>query len=88
MSNLHSRLDSHLFERLHRTTVFLADAVRPCWERADRILLAWGDAMRAAIRRATLLCAAASGRATHAWKFHRAGEHAVAACPHVGAKAA
>jgi hypothetical protein len=26
MSNLHSRLDSHLFVRLHRTTVFLADA--------------------------------------------------------------
>ena len=44
MSNLRSRLDPHLFERLHRTTAFLADALRPCWERADRILLAWGDA--------------------------------------------
>ncbi|BCZ85166.1 hypothetical protein PTKU64_88410 [Paraburkholderia terrae] len=54
MSNLHSRPDSHLFERHHRTTVFLADALRPCWGRADRLLHAWGDAMRAAIRRATL----------------------------------
>ncbi|SOE87128.1 hypothetical protein SAMN05446935_7690 [Burkholderia sp. YR290] len=44
MSNLHSRPDSHLFERLHRTTVFLADALRPCRERADRMLHAWGDA--------------------------------------------
>jgi hypothetical protein len=54
MSNLPSRPDFHLFERLHRTTVFLADALRPCWERADRMLHAWGDAMRATIRRATL----------------------------------
>ncbi|MBB2983385.1 hypothetical protein [Paraburkholderia tropica] len=54
MSNLHPRLDSHLFERLHRTTVFLADAMRPCREGAHRMLTARGDAMRASIRRAAL----------------------------------
>jgi len=54
MSNLHSRPDSHLFERLHRTTVFLADALRPCRERVHRMLHARGDAMRSTIRRATL----------------------------------
>ncbi|CAG9229595.1 hypothetical protein PSAB6_50218 [Paraburkholderia sabiae] len=54
MSNLYSRPDSHLFGRWHRTTVFLAKALQHCWERADRILHARGDAMRAVIRRATL----------------------------------
>ena len=54
MSDLHSRPDSHLFERLHRTSVSLADALRPCRERAHRMLHARVDAMRPTIRRATL----------------------------------
>jgi hypothetical protein len=36
MSKLHSRPGSHLSERLHRTTVSLADALWPCRERAHR----------------------------------------------------
>jgi hypothetical protein len=54
MSNLHSRPDSHLFERLDRTKVSLADVLRSCRERAHRMLHARVDAMRSTIRRATL----------------------------------
>lgn len=55
MSNLHSRPDSRLFERLHRVTVSLADVLRPLPERARRMLHARVNAMRPTIRHARAL---------------------------------